>query len=464
MRGKSNGAFGLTASVAVVTGAGSGIGRAVAAALAAEGARLALLDRNGDTLDATAASIRQAGGECHTYLCDVSNETELAAAARTALAALGPAEILVNNAGMIRPGSLADLSLADWNAVLGVNLTGFFLCACEFGAQMREAGRGSIVNMASIASTFAAPFTGAYSVSKAGVAMLSRQLAVEWGPDGVRSNAVYPGMILTEFSQSMYERPGVLEARSAAIPSRRIGQPGDIGSGACSRVGQVVLPERRGDRGGWRLHAPSAFSRAASWIRAGARDLVTMTRRIAVIGAGAAGLCAAKHLKAKGFEVTIFELGSRVGGLWVYGNDNGTSPAYASLHCNSEARVTAYRDFPFPLNAPLYPDHRQMTAYFESLRRELRPGEANPLQVRSGQRRQGQRLVDGCTQGRRRSSSPRSSERAAPPTVRHGIQSLGPLTSSRYGFQPISACATRKWQQLGPGIEVFGVTVAIDAR
>jgi cation diffusion facilitator CzcD-associated flavoprotein CzcO len=91
-----------------------------------------------------------------------------------------------------------------------------------------------------------------------------------------------------------------------------------------------------------------------------------MTRRIAVIGAGAAGLCAAKHLKAKGFEVTIFELGSRVGGLWVYGNDNGTSPAYASLHCNSEARVTAYRDFPFPLNAPLYPDHRQMTAYFEA--------------------------------------------------------------------------------------------------
>jgi NAD(P)-dependent dehydrogenase (short-subunit alcohol dehydrogenase family) len=152
----------------------------------------------------------------------------VAAAARTALAALGPAEILVNNAGMIRPGSLADLSLADWIAVLGVNLTGFFLCACEFGAQMREAGRGSIVNMASIASTFATPFTGAYSVSKAGVAMLSRQLAVEWGPEGVRSNAVCPGMILTELSQTMYERPGVLEARSAAIPSRRIGLPDDI--------------------------------------------------------------------------------------------------------------------------------------------------------------------------------------------------------------------------------------------
>lgn len=91
-----------------------------------------------------------------------------------------------------------------------------------------------------------------------------------------------------------------------------------------------------------------------------------MSRRIAVIGAGAAGLCAARHLKEKGFDVTIFELGSRIGGLWVYENDNGLSPAYASLHCNSEARVTAFRDFPFPEDTPLYPDHRQMTAYFEA--------------------------------------------------------------------------------------------------
>jgi NAD(P)-dependent dehydrogenase (short-subunit alcohol dehydrogenase family) len=228
MREKTNGAFGLEGRVAVVTGAGSGIGRAVAQALAGEGTRLALLDRNTDTLGETTEAIRASGAECHAVLCDVSNEGEVAAAARTTLAVLGPADILVNNAGMIRPGSLADLSLSDWNAVLSVNLTGFFLCARAFGAQMRERGRGSIVNMASIASNFATPFTGAYSVSKAGVAMLSRQLAVEWGPDGIRSNAVCPGMILTELSRSMYERPGVEEARSATIPSRRIGQPDDI--------------------------------------------------------------------------------------------------------------------------------------------------------------------------------------------------------------------------------------------
>ncbi|MDB5848464.1 MAG: trkA [Rhodoferax sp.] len=89
-------------------------------------------------------------------------------------------------------------------------------------------------------------------------------------------------------------------------------------------------------------------------------------RRVAIIGAGAAGLCAARHLLARGMAVVIFEMGSRVGGLWVYENDNGLSPAYLSLHINSENRVTAYKDFPFPDGAPLYPDHVQMAAYLEA--------------------------------------------------------------------------------------------------
>lgn len=86
---------------------------------------------------------------------------------------------------------------------------------------------------------------------------------------------------------------------------------------------------------------------------------------VAVIGAGAAGLCAAKHLKAEGVDVTVFEIGTKIGGLWVYENDNGLSPAYKSLHVNSEAAVTAYKDHPFPPGSPLYPDHRQMTRYLE---------------------------------------------------------------------------------------------------
>lgn len=90
------------------------------------------------------------------------------------------------------------------------------------------------------------------------------------------------------------------------------------------------------------------------------------SKRVAVIGAGAAGLSAAKHLVQAGVEVRVFELGSRIGGLWVYENDNGLSPAYASLHLNSENRVTAYTDFPFPDDAPLYPDHAAVARYLES--------------------------------------------------------------------------------------------------
>ena len=86
-------------------------------------------------------------------------------------------------------------------------------------------------------------------------------------------------------------------------------------------------------------------------------------RRVAVIGAGAGGLCAAKHLLARGVQVVVYELGSHVGGLWVYQNDNGLGPAYQSLHLNSEARVTAYKDFPFPADGPLFPDHAQVHAY-----------------------------------------------------------------------------------------------------
>ncbi len=129
---------------------------------------------------------------------------------------------------MLRPGGLEDLSLAEWNAVLSVNLTGYFLCAQIFGRHMRKLGRGSLVHVASIAGSHAQAQSGAYSVSKAGVIMLSRQLASEWGPQGIRSNVVSPGMVITPMSQSFYDTPGVTERRTAVVPARRIGMPQDI--------------------------------------------------------------------------------------------------------------------------------------------------------------------------------------------------------------------------------------------
>src|SRR4029078_6742649 len=141
---------------------------------------------------------------------------------------LGPCSVLVNTAAVLRPGGLENLPLAEWNSVLSINLTGYFLCAQAFGHQMRAQGRGSLVHVASIAGSHAQGQSGAYSVSKAGVIMLSRQLGREWGAKGIRSNVVSPGMVITPMSQSFYDTPGVTERRTAATPARRIGAPQDI--------------------------------------------------------------------------------------------------------------------------------------------------------------------------------------------------------------------------------------------
>ena len=200
-------AFGISGRVCVVTGAASGIGRGVALLLAHAGARVAILDRSLEGAATTLAQIEAAGGAGAAIACDVSSPLSVANVAEDVRVALGPCEVLVNNAGMIKAGALKSLSFEDWNTLLSVNLTGYFLCAQTFGRHMREAGKGAIVHVASIAANHATPFSGAYSVAKSGVAMLSRQLAVEWAQYGVRSNVVNPGMILTPLSQSMYDRP-----------------------------------------------------------------------------------------------------------------------------------------------------------------------------------------------------------------------------------------------------------------
>ena len=224
--------LGLAGRVAVVTGAGGGIGRATAVALAGAGCRVGLIERDADTLATTLAEIENSGRQAVSLACDVSDPASVEAAAARGLAALGPCDILVNNAGLLRPGPLESLPVAEWNALLAVNLTGYFVCAQSFGRQMR--GRvaagvgGALVHVASIAARHATGFGGAYSVAKAGVVMLSRQLATEWAPYGIRSNCVSPGMIHTPLSRSFYDQPGATERRRAVIPAARIGRPEDV--------------------------------------------------------------------------------------------------------------------------------------------------------------------------------------------------------------------------------------------
>src|SRR5712671_5642589 len=196
--------LGLSGRVCVVTGGGGGIGRATAVSFAQAGARVAAIDRDERGLEVTQAELRKLGDGHLVVSCDTTSTESVTAASES----LGRCNVLVNTAAILRPGALDTLSLAEWNSVLAVNLTGYFLCAQAFGRQMRNLGRGSLVHVSSIAGSHAQGQSGAYSVSKAGVIMLSRQLANEWGPHCIRSNVVSPGMVATPLSQSFYDTPG----------------------------------------------------------------------------------------------------------------------------------------------------------------------------------------------------------------------------------------------------------------
>lgn len=220
--------LGLSGRVAVVTGGGGGIGRATAISFARAGAWVAALDRDERGLAETMAKLREFGDGHFAASCDTTSAESVEAAAAMVQRTLGTCDILVNTAAVLRPGGLDTLPLAEWNAVLAVNLTGYFICAQAFGGQMRKAGRGSLIHVASIAASNAQGQSGAYSVSKAAVVMLSQQLAAEWGPHGIRSNVVSPGLVVTPMSQAFYDTPGVTERRTAVVPMRRIGAPQDM--------------------------------------------------------------------------------------------------------------------------------------------------------------------------------------------------------------------------------------------
>jgi NAD(P)-dependent dehydrogenase (short-subunit alcohol dehydrogenase family) len=219
--------LGLRDRVAVITGAGSGIGQATALAFAAAGARVAALGRSVAKVEQTVRQIEAAGGRALAIACDVANADSVAEAAQRSEAALGACDVLVNNAGVIVPGPLETLTLDAWNAAIATNLTGCFLCSQAFSRQMRPRGRGALVHISSIGGLHPSVNAGAYSASKAAVVMLSRQLSIEWGPQGIRSNVVNPGMTVTPLTQARYEQPGNMERLSKAVPAGRLGQPED---------------------------------------------------------------------------------------------------------------------------------------------------------------------------------------------------------------------------------------------
>jgi NAD(P)-dependent dehydrogenase (short-subunit alcohol dehydrogenase family) len=216
--------LGLAGRVATVTGAGSGIGRACALALADAGVTVWALDVDEAALADTLAEANGGAGHVQAIPCDVTDPESVAAAAEQA----GVIDILVNAAGIGRPGTLIDVDMADWQRVLDINLTGYLRTARAFAPAMIARGRGSLVHIASVSARNPQPSSGAYSASKAGVLLMSQQLAYELGPSGVRSNTVSPGLVRTPMTEAYYQAPGVAERRDAAIPLRRVARADDI--------------------------------------------------------------------------------------------------------------------------------------------------------------------------------------------------------------------------------------------
>ncbi len=183
----------LKDTVCVVTGAGGGIGRQICLDLARSGASLFLIDARQSHCDAVADAARQLGATCEVAVQDITDLDLLEQAAKRCRERLGNTNVLINTIAMSgRPDSLFDLTLPKWERQIAVNLTSYFTTSQVFAAQMREAGGGSIVHVGSLAGNTPQINSGAYSVCKAGVGMLSRLMAHEWGPHGIRSNVVSP--------------------------------------------------------------------------------------------------------------------------------------------------------------------------------------------------------------------------------------------------------------------------------
>jgi len=220
--------LGLAGRTCAITGAAGGLGLAVAREFSKGGANVVLLDLDAEVCSDLVDDIKREGGNAIAITCDVTNDESVQAALNATNAEYGRCEILVNNAGILRPGRLEDISMADWQQLMDINLNGYLRCAQSFGQGMLSRGHGAIINIASIAASEPQANSGAYSPSKAAVVMLTRQMAFEWGSRGVRVNTVSPGLVRTPLSEAFYQEPGIKARREAIIPLRRIARPADI--------------------------------------------------------------------------------------------------------------------------------------------------------------------------------------------------------------------------------------------
>ncbi len=222
----------LADRVAVVTGGTSGIGLALVRGLAAAGADVVPMSRRGEQVDAAAAEVEALGRRAVRVTADVSDRVSLEAALTGVLAELGKVDILVNCAGITKRTPTLDVSDEEWSAILETNLTGTWRACQVFGGHMLERGYGRIINIASLASFVGLFEVAAYTASKAGVAGLTRALAVEWGRRGVNVNAIAPGVYRTALNSALLDGTERGKEFLLRTPLGRFGRTEEL-SGAC---------------------------------------------------------------------------------------------------------------------------------------------------------------------------------------------------------------------------------------
>jgi NAD(P)-dependent dehydrogenase (short-subunit alcohol dehydrogenase family) len=227
----------LANKVALVTGAGTGIGRATVMLFAQEGARVVAQDVNADTAQETVQLIKQAGGEAVSMGGDVTFSAEAETIVKKAVDTYGRLDVLFNNAGIWRGGTILDISEADWDRTMSVNVKGIYLVSRYAVQQMMRQESGSIINAASVAALRGSPMSAAYHASKGAVLLLTKCMAVDFGRYGIRVNCICPGIIDTQMADQLLtyrslgdddRKQALLESYEECHPVGRFGQPGEV--------------------------------------------------------------------------------------------------------------------------------------------------------------------------------------------------------------------------------------------
>lgn len=218
----------LEEKVAIVTGAGSGIGAGITKLFAKEGAKVVLADWHPENAEKVASEIRAAAGQAVAVKCDVSDAKDAEALIAAALAQFKKIDILVNNAGVYVPDSVERVSEAEWDKVMSVDLKGVMLCSKYAIPHMRKQGKGKIINIASIAGEVGLAQSAAYCAAKGGVILLTKEMALDYAKDRINVNAICPGVIVTAMTEDMRRDKQTADGLMQQTPLGRFGQPEDI--------------------------------------------------------------------------------------------------------------------------------------------------------------------------------------------------------------------------------------------